>query len=63
MLCYLLSPPAFLGSCRKLPPPAEEVDPSSGAAAVDTVTMRLKITADRWPVRRLDVFCYQADNA
>ena len=61
LLCYLLSPPAFLGSCRKLPPPAEEVDPSSGAAAVDTVTMRLKITADRWPVRRLDVFCYGAE--
>ncbi|MBR1577763.1 MAG: hypothetical protein IJ653_04165 [Bacteroidales bacterium] len=57
--CYLLSPPALLGSCRKLPPAGGTEPPEPGApAAVDSVTMELRLETAGETVRKLDLFCY-----
>ncbi len=59
LICYLLSTPALLGSCRKLaadsgaePPEVEE------PAIPDSAQVRLRIIKEGQPVRRLDLFCY-----
>ena len=63
LLCYctyLFLLPALLGSCRKEPDP-EPVPADKPEPAVDSVLTRIRLQADGYEVRRLDVFIYGSE--
>ena len=58
LLLSILS--ALLGSCRKINPGAEEKDPIQEVQAPDSVLTGIRLQAGGLPVRRLDIFIYDA---
>lgn len=55
--CFILSLPASLGSCKKIPAPADDPAPEVPPVA-DSVSLSLRLDAGGRTVRRLDLFCY-----
>ena len=59
-LLLLSTLPALLGSCRKAGPVPEEEDTIPEVQAPDSVLTAIRLQADGLPVRRLDLFIYEA---
>lgn len=57
-LCLL---PALSGSCRRIGPPEISDDAEAEVPAVDSVLLKIRFDAAGHPVRRADLFIYDAD--
>ena len=60
LFCFLLSLPASLGSCRKLPGPVTDEPVPEAPPVVDSMTVSLRFDAGGQAVRRVDLFCYSS---
>ena len=60
-LCVLCLLPALLGSCQRDPLPGNDEPDDPVPVPVDSVLTRIRMHADGYPVRTLDLFIYGAD--